>query len=260
MLAVISILLLIAQLGNSGDYPLKDGKPTSKGIELYVEQNSHALVKEFQDFVGDTIYNVWIYTDELNDPWDSLSLELGRFFPHEIFITTSECFEAYELKDLSLHRREKLRECNKFVKAVMIHELAHEYVNQIGVEMQSVHHLHIDKTYETGIWIVKSHETFGSSFIEEGISEYITGKMGELIPPSHLEKPLSIEELFDSKKEYLIKYKYASAYLECFLDTTGFKKGVQILLHNPPPSYEEILHPDRFFGRLEFPESYIKTQ
>ncbi len=142
----------------------------------------------------------------------------------------------------------------------MIHELGHEYVNQIGVEMQSVHHLHIDKSYETGIWIVNSHETFGSSFIEEGISEYITEKMGELIPPSVLEKPSTIEELFDSEKEYIIKYKYASAFLKTFLDTTGIKKGIQILLFNPPPSYEEILQAERFFERLELPEIYTTTQ
>ena len=65
--------------------------------------------------------------------------------------------------------------------------------------------------------------------------------------------PLTIEELLDRDREYMIKYKYASAFLETYLDTTGFKKGVQILLHNPPPTYEEILQPGRFFGRLEIP-------
>ena len=174
------------QIGISGDYPLKNGKPTSKGIELYVEQNSDVLLKEFQEFVKDTIYNVWIYADELQDHWACDSIELGRFFSHEIYITTSELFDAYELGDLSPHQREKLRESNKFVKAVMIHELTHEYVNQIGVEMQSVYHMHVDKSYQTALWIVKSHETFGSCFIEEGISEYVTGKMGELIPPSQV--------------------------------------------------------------------------
>ncbi len=250
---VISILLLFTQVGMSGDYPLKNGKPTSKGIELYLEQNSDLLVKEYQDFVQDTIYNVWFYSDELKDLLGSKSLELGRFFPHEIYISTAELFEAYELDDLSPERRGRLRECNKFVKAAMIHELTHEYVSQIGMEMQSVHHMHLDKAYHTGLWVVKSSETYGSSFIEEGISEYITEKMGELIPPPHVEMPLTVEELFDLEREYMVKYKYASAYLKTFLDTTGIKKGVQILLHNPPPSYEEILQPGCFFGRLEDP-------
>lgn len=252
---VTYILFLFMQVGSSGGYPLENGRPTSKGIELYVEQNSQRLVKEFQDFVNDTIYNVWIYADELQDQWACDSIELGMFYPHEIYITTAELYEAYELDDLPSEQRGSILESNKFVKAIMIHELTHEYVNQIGVEMQSVFHIHVDKAYQTGLWIVNSYETFGSSFIEEGISEYLTGEMGELIPPEQVKIPLSIEQLLDRESAYMVKYKYASVFLDTFLDTTGFKKGVQILLHNPPPSYEEILQPERFFGRLEIPVS-----
>jgi hypothetical protein len=247
-------MLLFMQVGIPVGYPLENGRPTSKGIELYVEQTSDYLVKEYQDFVEDTIYNVWIYADELQDRWASDSIELGRYFPHEIYVTTAELYEAYELDDLPAEEREKIFESNKFVKAVMIHELTHEYVNQVGVEMQSVLRMHVDKSYRTGLWIVNSHETFGSVFIEEGICEYLCAKMGELIPPKHLEAPQTVEELLDRDRDYLIKYKYSSAFLETFLDTTGFKRGIQILLFNPPPTYEEILQPDRFFSRLELPE------
>lgn len=253
METLITIWILVIQVGISEDYPLINGKPTSNGIKLYVEQNSDSLVREFQEFVEDTLYNVWIYADELKEQEGSECIELGRFYPHEIYITTAELFEAYELDDLSPEQRGGLRECNKFVKAAIIHELTHEYVDQIGIEMQSVYNIHVDKSYQTGIWIVNSPKIFGSSFIEEGISEYLTGKMGELIPPSHVEVPVTIDELIDRDKEFMFKYKYASAFLKSFLDSTGFKKGVQILLHNPPPSYEEILHPDLFFRRLEVP-------
>jgi hypothetical protein len=253
MVEQIFILFLMMQVGTSGDYPLKNGKPTSKGIEQYVEENSDLVIKEYQDFVGDTLYNVWIYSDDLSDQEGREILELGRFFPHEIYITTEELFEAYELDDLSPDQQRRFRECNKFVKATMIHELSHEYVDQIGVEMQSVFHLPVDKSYETGLLIVKSHRTFGSSFIEEGINEYIAEKMGELIPPSHVEMPTTVEALLEKEREYMIKYKCSSSFLKTFLDTTGIKKGIQILLYNPPPSYEEILEPDRFFGRLEVP-------
>ena len=109
----------------SGDCPWKNRKPTSKGIEQYVEENSDRIIKEYQDYVGDTLHNVWIYTDDLNDQEDREALELGRFFPHEI---------------------------------------SHEYVNQVGMEMKSVFHLPVDKSYQTGVWIVQSHTTFGSSF------------------------------------------------------------------------------------------------
>ncbi len=254
MVEQIFIVFLFMQVGFSGDYPLKDGKPTSKGIEQYVEENSDRVIEEYQDFVGDTLYNIWIYTDDLSDQEGRGTLELGRFFPHEIYITTEELFEAYELDDLSPDQQGRFRESNKFVKATMIHELSHEYVSQIGVEMQSVFLLPVDKSYQTGLWIVKSHSTFGSSFIEEGINEYITGKMGELIPPSHLDMPITVEALLEKEGEYMIKYKCSSAFLKTFLDTTGIKKGIQILLYNPPPTYEEILEPIRFFGRLEIPE------
>jgi len=251
---LISIVFFIAQALWSGDYPLKNGKPTSGGIELYVEQNWNSLVQEYQAYVGDTIYNVWFYTSDQEQPGSTEPMELGWFFPHEIYISTEELFQAYELDDLSPKQREKLGESNRFVRGVMIHELTHEYVSQIGVEMKSVHHLHVDKSYETNILIVSSYETFGSSFIEEGLSEYMTEKMGQLIPPVQIYIPASLEDLLDRKHLYQVRYKYASAYLETFLDNTGFKEGVQILLHNPPPSYEEILHPGLFFDRLVVPD------
>jgi len=238
----------------SGDYPLKNGKPTSEGIIQYVEENADLILKEYQAFVGDTLYNVWIYTDELEKPGEAEPIELGRFFPHEIYISTAEYFQAYEVDDLSGKQRAKLRESNKFLKGVIIHELTHEYVYQIAMEMRSPFQIHVDKAYKTGLWIVNSFETFGSSFIEEGLCEYLTGKMGELIPPKEVEKPSSVEDLLDRDNQYMVKYKYAASFLETFLDTTGFKKGVQILLHNPPPVYEEILFPEHFFERLAVPE------
>lgn len=251
---MISILLLLIPAMMAGDYPLKNGKPTSEGIEQYVDENADSLIREYQDFIGDTLYNVWIYTANLDEQDETNPIELGRYFPHEIYISTAERFEAYELDDLSQVRRESLRESNKFVKGVMIHELTHEYVEQIGMEMRSLYKLHVDKSYETGVWIVSSYENFGSSFIEEGLCEYISGEMGELIQPTRVEKPGSIEELLDRDNQYRIKYKYAVVFLETFLDTTGFKEGVQILLHNPPPTYEEILEPAHFFNRLVVPE------
>jgi len=250
MIEQIFILFLMIQVGTSWDYPLKDGKPTSKGIEQYVEENSDRVIQEYQDYVGDTLYNVWIYTDDLSDKDGRETFKLGRFFPHEIYINTEELFEAYELKDLSPDQQGRYQECNKFVKAAMIHEISHEWVYQIGMEMESVFHIPVDKSYQTGIWIVKSHTTFGSSFIEEGINEYISEKMGELIPPSHVDMPGSVEALLDKESEYMIKYKCSSAFLKAFLDSTGIKKGIQTLLHNPPPTYDEILEPELFFGRL----------
>ena len=75
-------------------------------------------------------------------------------------------------------------------------------------------------------------------------------KMGELIAPKRPFIPRTIKGLTDKNNRYLVNYKYSSYYLKTFLDTTGFKMGVKVLLHNSPPSYEEILKPDLFFSRL----------
>jgi len=251
---LISILFLIIQVGMSGEYPLKNGKPTSEGIKQYVEENAESLVREYQQFVGDTLYNVWIYAEELDDEPGTESMELGWHFPHEIYISTVEKFEAYELENLTPHQRSRFKESNKFVRGVMIHELTHEYVNQIGVEMQAIFHIAIDPSYKIDLWIVNSHENFGSTFIEEGISEYMVEKMGELIPPLRMKIPLTVKDLLKRENQYMVRYKYSSLFLKAFLDTTGFKKGVQILLYNPPPTYEEILQAERFFRRLEVPQ------
>jgi len=74
--------------------------------------------------------------------------------------------------------------------------------------------------------------------------------MGEIIPPKRIFIPKTIEDLMNKDISYEIKYKYSSYYLKPFLDTTDFKKGVKILLHNSPPTYEEILNPDMYYGRL----------
>jgi len=40
--------------------------------------------------------------------------------------------------------------------------------------------------------------------------------------------------------------------VKTFLDTTGFKRGVKILISNEPPTHKEILNPESFFKRLEY--------
>lgn len=247
---LIIILLLFNPIIASSDYPLKNGIPTSKGIKQYIEDKSEFIINEYQDFIGDTLYQAWIYAEDLSDYYAQDTLEMGRYFPHEIYITTEESFIAYELADLSESQRSLIKESNKFVKSTIIHELTHEYINQIGKEMQYVDKVDVNRSYQTYIWIIRTYETFGSTFIEEGICEYMTEKMGEIISPSKPFIPKTIEELTNKDNRYHVYYKYSSYYLKTFLDTTGFKKGVKILLHNPPPSLEEILDPTLFFGRL----------
>ena len=229
---------------------MKNGKPTSKGIKQYIEDKSESLIIEYQNFIGDTLYQVWIYAEDLRDYYAQDSLELGRYFPHEIYISTEELFLAYELADLSESQRSLMVETNKFVKATVFHELTHEYINQIGREMQYVDKVDVNNSYQTYIWIIRTYETFGSTFIEEGICEYMTEKMEEIIPPKQPFIPITELELTSKKNRHVVNYKYSSHFLKTFLDTTGFKRGVKILLHNAPPTLEEILEPALFFGRL----------
>jgi len=252
-LVVILLFTIPALSGYSQEYPVKNGKPTSRGISQYIEDNRDSLVAEYERFVRDTLYNVWIYAEDLTQYDIVDSLELGRYYPHEVFINTAEEFQAYELDDLSRLRKTFTEESNKFVKGTVMHELTHAYIHQISLEMQVIDSIRMHRAYQTYIWILRTHETFGSVFIEEGICEYMAGKMGEIIPPRKPVRPTDIEELTDRENKYQFQYKYAASFLETFLDTTGFKKGVKILLHNPPPTYEEILEPDRFFGRLAVP-------
>jgi hypothetical protein len=250
---LILILIILFPLSVSGDYPLKDGKPTRKGIEQYIADKSDSLIIEYQNFIGDTLYNVWIYAEDLSGHEINDSLELGQYYPNEVYVTTDELYEAYELADLSKLRRKLLLESNRFVKSCVIHELTHDYINQITIEMSSIEGIRVDKSYQSYTWLIRSHETFGSTFIEEGICEYVAGRMGEIIPPRYPFIPKNIEELTSKKNKYQIQYKYSASYLETFLDTTGLKQGIRVLLHNPPPSHEEILDPDLFFNRLVIP-------
>jgi len=251
------MLTLIALLFNplivTADYPLKDGRPTSKGIEQYIEEQSDSILYEFMECIEDTVYNVFIYAEDLADYGIDDSLELGRYYAHEIYITTEESFLAYQLDDLPKWKKNSLEESNKFVKAALLHELTHEYINQVGIEMRSIDGIRVDPAFETNIWIIMSYETFGSTFIEEGICEYLIEKMGEIIPPRKPFVPETIEELTNSENRYKVVYKYSSVFLKDFLDAVGFKKGIKVLLHNPPPTYEEILDPPQYFNRLKYP-------
>jgi len=211
---------------------------------------SDSIVAEYQNFIGDTLYDVWIYAEDfpvynIND-----SMELGRYYPNEIYITTEELFLAYELGDLPRKDRVLIVESNRFVKAAVIHELTHDYIHQISIEMRSIDSIPVDRSYQSSLRIIRSYDLFGSTFIEEGICEYIVDKMGELILPKRPFIPKTIEDIMDKDNRYLVDYKYSAYYLKTFLDTTGLKKGVKVLLHNSPPTYEEILKPDLFFGRL----------
>ena len=245
------ILLLLIPLQVRQEYPLKNGRPTSRGIEQYVDDHSESLIREYQNFIGDTLYNTYIYTEDLTENGYYDPLELGRYFTNEIFITNAEVFLAYELSAFSERGRDTISDSNLFVKAAIIHELTHHYIHQVSTEMLRIENIEVDRAYQTFFRIYSDQDKTGSKFIEEGICEYVTKKMDEIIPPNKPFVPTKTDDLTNRENDYRVYYKYSSYYLTKFLDTTGLKRGIKILLHNPPPTNEEILNPDLFFSRLK---------
>jgi hypothetical protein len=244
----ILILLLLLFSSYIQEYPLnKKGKPTSNGINYYIKINEQNFINEYQKFINDTIYDIYIYTENLRNYSDYDSLELGRFYlPNEIIITNEEKFIGYELSKT----KRRLNETNQFVKATLFHELTHVYYYQIILEMH-MKNLFVSPEYNNLRMFPKSEMGFGSEFIEEGVCEYLIQKIGEIVPYKNIFIPKNIEELLDKKNRYDVKYKYASYFLKDFLDLTGLKKGIEILLRNKPPTYEEILNSNLFFNRLK---------
>jgi hypothetical protein len=247
----ILILLLLVPVQEKPDYPLKNGRPTSKGIDRYVEENADALILEFQSFIGDTLHNTNIYTEDLSKNEDQNPLELGNYYPNEIFINNAEIFIAYELEWLPRNSRDTIRSSNLFVKAAVIHELMHHYIYQLSIEMLRRDQIEVDRAYQSFFRIYSNRDDPGPRFIEEGICEYVTLKMKETISQRRPPIPRKASDLTRPEKAYNIFYKYSAYCLTEFLDTTGLKQGVKILLHNRPPSTEEILDPELFFARLE---------
>lgn len=246
---LILLLFTIPQVGQK--YPLKHGRPTTRGIEQYVEEQSEAVVREYQEFIDDTLYNIYIYTADLTENGYYDSTELGRYYPNEIFVTNTEVFMAYELKDLNRVSRNRVSASNLFVKSTIIHELTHHYIYQTSIKMSHEDHIPIHRSYQTFFRIYRRPYEMGAKFIEEGICEYVTGKMGEIIPPRNPFIPKDISDLTGKEHTFNVYYKYSAHYLTAFLDTTGLERGIKILLHNAPPSSEEILDPELFFTRLQ---------
>ena len=253
LLILFSFALLSAQ--NVEQYQYKHGKPVSKGIDYYVKKNVDNFVNEYQAFIKDTLYNYYISTADFRDYADYDSLELGRFYiPDEIVINNEEEYYDYDIKYLSRFKRRIINEYNIFVKGVAMHELTHDYFYQIILEMRMDTTVHVDIAYNNFRIYPNEESRFTSEFIEEGVCNYVMIKMQESVP---YEKYIltDINDIINKKKIYNVKYQYSYFYLQNFLDNTiqqygRIKEGIEILLANKPPTYEELLTPNLFFNRL----------
>lgn len=236
------------------DYPFKkDGTPTKYGIELYIQKNQDKIISEFQKFVQDTLYDVYISTDNLStylEGEDALGLCLSSPNSSEIIITNEEKYIGYEIGLLPNKIRRNIISANCLVKGTLIHELGHLYFNQVVREISMDTLYRISPEY-TSRFLIIPKKSFGAKFIEEGVCEYILLHMKEeIVIEGQYFLMQSTEYIMAKENKYQVFYQYAPQYLDIFIDNYGLKRAIQILVTNSPPGFEEILEPGKFFSRL----------
>jgi len=250
MKSIILILLLL----------VTNNHVTKEGIADYVNQNKDKIVKEFETSINDRIYSYNIIVDDLSLYQDYDSMEAGRFYPeNEIIITDELKYVNYEyhknVTDLIYVN------LNKYVKAVVIHELMHLYLYQLIDDLlldnYSIHYDYIASVKNLGkhdyidnnISNNASINLYGASFIEEGICEYIVCKMKQSICDNTKYK-YSVDYIKQNQNTYEIKYIYSRMFLQDFLNQQGLKQGLLIILSNAPPTYIEMANPELYYSRL----------
>jgi len=242
-----STLTILPILTTAQNYSLKNGIPTTEGIEKYVLENPWPVQKEVQKVVNDTIY--WV--DFSTKRFDEGDEKLGDYNSKTkmAIINNQGKFQAYELNKLSFEERKNIISANNFVRATMVHELIHEYRDQVVRELEIMGE-DVDRDYKIK-YELRGEAPFGVMFIDEGIAEYLSEKMDEIILPWRPFIPKNESQLLDKKNLHEVKYQYAPYFLKKFFKEIGIKKGIQTLVTNAPPTNKEILNPELFFQRLK---------
>ncbi len=246
---MILLSLLFVQIQ---DHQYVKGKPSSKGVGDYIKRNEYELINEFKKYANDTLldyYDVYIETDDLSLYNEHDTLELGRYYiPGDIIITNEELFVDYELDLLPKWKKKQYRECNQFVKSTVMHELTHWY---FYVTLQRLHYEKQDAEPEySANFRMMPYTAYGAEFIEEGVCEWVSADMGQMISYDKPYKPRDVQEIINNKNTYGIKYRYSLQYVKPLLDTMTLCEGIELLLRNKPPGNEEILHPEMFYKRI----------
>jgi hypothetical protein len=238
------------------EYPLKKGKPTSRGIDYYVKTNKDTIQKELEVYLKDTIFLfVEMKTDDISNYTDYDSLDVAYHFTYtdgsdEIIIDNRERYVAYDIDKLSKLKKLNLNTYNQFVKTAIIHELMHTYfLQQVIIARHAGFDVYKEYDYTKTARVrmfPNIEEQFGAEFIEEGVCQYVVEQMKQQIP-HRTSKPETANDIMGNNE---IKYGYSVDYLKQFLDYIGVRKGIGILIQNKPPIYQEILNSDLFFNRI----------
>ena len=262
MLFKILIFLAVTVLPQEALLLYQNNRPTPKGIDKYVNENSNDFIDEFQQYIKDSIYaDVYITTTDLQQLADYDSLELGRTeiysnSGYEVIIGNTGKFNDYSLYTLKHKKRlfKNFDQYSQFVKSTVVHELSHVYFRQIMMILARKDSLN---TYYRNVQLYPNPERrYGSEFIEEGLCEYLTRNKGELLEIKDVYKPETTEDLLNRYNVAKVKYQYSSYYLKNFMDSViavrgKAKYGIEVLLSHNPPNYSEILQPKLYFNRLK---------
>jgi hypothetical protein len=168
-------------------------------------------------------------------------------------VNNEEKFSGYSYKSAN---QSLFDEYDYFLKATVFHEIMHYYFYQCILEMEKIRNIDVDNYYNGILTIPNPEQIYGSKFIEEGICEYFVQRIGESPIMKNYYKPKFKSDFMVKTKMFDIQYAYSSIFLKDFLDASiensgRLKFGIFALLRNPPPTYEEILNPDKYFNRLK---------
>jgi hypothetical protein len=243
-----------------------DGKPSSLGIDVYVESNQDLFLRDFKKLVKDSLYaDIWFITKnfkkttpkELYDPFVLAYNESSGSGSCEIVVNNEERFSGFDYKNDN--HKEVWGQGDCFVKPTVLHEIMHSYFNQSILEARMYDTVNaVNQYYSQNIFTFPNVELqFGAKFIEEGICEYFIQANGECPPLIEYYIPQREADLRNRANRYDILYDYSSKYLQDFMRFNtmkygGIKYAIMILLKNRPPDYQEILNPDMFYKRLVF--------
>lgn len=252
---------------NEINYQYKFNRPTKEGIDKYVNDNKYNFIKEFQEFIKDTIINdIDITAEDLTEMQDYTGVELGwtEIYNegYQIIINDIKEFRDYSIDIKTIKgKRNFFIESDQFVKSTIMHELMHVYFRQEMLRLSMLKdtttgNSRLNKYYYNIHLVPNVEMSNGSVFIEEGLCEYLVHKKKEVVDYYNLYIPKTIDDINNKNNRFNVYYKYSYEYLKPYLDscftTDGrMREAIHVLLTNNPPNYKEILTPKLYFNRLK---------
>ena len=246
MKTLIFILLLFLP---QQELEYKWGKPTSKGVDNYIQRNEHQFIIEYQNYVNDTLFlEPYISTDDLSKYYHYERGESGWFeYPDNIIIDNETKYLDYELKLLTEFEKSGYVETNMFVKAVVMHELTHCYIHQNILITEQNNKLHHD--YQQGLRMMPNDNWF-TEFIEEGFCEFVVLDMQEMIGSDVKHEINRFDLTTGNRNSYEIKYVYSREFVKPVVMKYGLKQAIQLVVSHAAPTSDEILNPNLYYSRL----------